>query len=226
MTILLIGILSATGLSATTVAPADSTTSATWPLTAETVLVADSVATPTAGTAPVDSVRLQQEADQRLLSLMETDTTEQMLPVIKMLRMLEYADSIKAAQGSNEIPVNPLFLPIVFKEQMSTPLQHLPKVDNNPFKPRSLTVNDQWLQREIEREKTREMAQNYVIVNYPKMIHYNLDNLPEVPKQYIIENDPVKHVLSIKEKPLIIKNDVGKEKIKVIDEKIKGGSEQ
>ena len=187
MTTLLIGILSATGLSATTVAPADSTTSATRPLPAETVLVADSVATPTAGTAPVDSVRLQQEADQRLLSLMETDTTEQMLPVIKMLRMLEYADSIKAAQGSNEIPVNPLFLPIVFKEQMSTPLQHLPEADNNPFKPRSLTVNDQWLQREIEREKTREMAQNYVIVNYPKMIHYNLDNLPEVPKQYIIE---------------------------------------
>ena len=215
MTTLLIGILSVTGLSATTVAPADSTASAAQPLPADTTLVADSLAARPAQVTPFDSIQYQQEADKRLLSLMETDTTEQMLPVIKMLRMLEYADSIKAAQGSNEIPVNPLFLPIVFKEQMSTPLQHLPEADNNPFKPRSLTVNDQWLQREIEREKTREMAQNYVIVNYPKMIHYNLDNLPEVPKQYIIENDPVKHVLSIKEKPLIIKNDVGKEKIKL-----------
>ena len=31
----------------------------------------------------------------------------------------------------------------------------------------------------------------------------------------MIENDPAKHILSIKEKPLIIKNDVGKEKIKL-----------
>ena len=215
MTTLLIGILSVTGLSATTVAPADSTASAAQPLPADTTLVADSLAARPAQVTPFDSIQYQQEADKRLLSLMETDTTEQMLPVIKMLRMLEYADSIKAAQGSNEIPVNPLFLPIVFKEQMSTPLQHLPKVDSNPFKPLSLNVNDQWLQRENESEKTREMAQNYVIVNYPKMVHYNLDNLPEVPKQYIIENDPVKQVLSIKEKPLVIKNDVGKEKIKL-----------
>lgn len=162
-----------------------------------------------------DTAILQQEADKNLLLLMETDTTEQILPIIKLLRMLEYADSIKAAQGSTEMPVNPLFLPIVFEAQMSTPLQHLPALDNNPFKQRSLTVADEWLQKEIRAEKYRNMAHNYVIVNYPDLIRYNLDNLPEVPKQYIIENDPVKQVLSIKEKPLVIKSDVGKEKIKI-----------
>ena len=162
-----------------------------------------------------DSIARQQEADKNLLSLLETDSTEQILPVIKMLRMLEYADSIRAMQGSGEIPVNPLFLPIVFEKQMSTPFQHLPSAEKCPFKPKSLSVDDKWLQDEIQAEKTRNLAQNYVIVNYPKLIHYNTDNLPEVPKQYVIENDPAKHILSIKEKPLIIKNDVGKEKIKL-----------
>ena len=117
-----------------------------------------------------------------------------------MLRMLEYADSIRAMQGSGEIPVNPLFLPIVFEKQMSTPFQHLPSAEKCPFKPKSLSVDDKWLQDEIQAEKTRNLAQNYVIVNYPKLIHYNTDNLPEVPKQYVIENDPAKHILSIKEK--------------------------
>lgn len=220
ITAFLIGLLSVTASLATVVAPADSTIITTGdsivaaPSTPDSIaqLATDSLALPLTA---LDSMRLQQKADQNLLSLIETDTTGQTLPVIKMLRLLEYADSLKAAQGNNEMPVNPLFLPIVFKEQMSTPLQHISLPGNNPFKPKELTVDDLWLQKETQSEKTRNMAQNYVIVNYPKMIRYNLDNLPEVPKQYMIENDPVKHILSIKEKPLVIKNDVGKENIKL-----------
>lgn len=219
---LFIGLLSVTGLSATAVAPADSVSTAARDSVVSTT-PSDSISPlrpigPDSLTMPLtalDSVLLQQKADQNLLSLIETDTADQTLPVIKMLRLLEYADSLKAAQGNNEIPVNSLFLPIIFKEQMSTPLQHISLPDNNPFKPKELTVDDQWLQKESQSEKTRNMAQNYVIVNYPKMIRYNLDNLPEVPKQYMIENDPVKHILSIKEKPLVIKKDVGKENIKL-----------
>lgn len=220
ITSILIGLLSVTASSATVVAPADSTIITTGdsivaaPSTPDSIaqLATDSLALPLTA---LDSMRLQQKADQNLLSLIETDTTDQTLPVIKMLRLLEYADSLKAAQGNSEMPVNPLFLPIVFKEQMSTPLQHISLPDDNPFKSKELTVDDLWLQKETQSEKTRNMAQNYVIVNYPKMIRYNLDNLPEVPKQYMIENDPVKHILSIKEKPLVIKNDVGKENIKL-----------
>lgn len=219
---LFIGLLSVTGLSATAVAPADSTSTAARDsivsaspndtISATRPMVPDSLTLPLTA---LDSILLQQKADRNLLSLIETDTTDQTLPIIKMLRLLEYADSIKAAQGNSEMPVNALFLPIVFKEQMSTPLQHISLPDNNPFKVKELTVDDQWLQKEDQSEKTRKMAQNYVIVNYPKMIRYNLDNLPEVPKQYMIENDPVKHILSIKEKPLVIKNNVGKENIKL-----------
>lgn len=210
---ILVSILSITGLSAMPVSPADSTAHTPQPLAPEVKVVkADST---TAPLTAIDSIQYQQEANQKLLLLMETDSTNEELPVIQMLHMLEYADSLKAVQGANEMPVNPLFLPIVFKEQMSTPLQHLSIPKDDPFKPKELSVNDQWLQKEAQSEKTRNMAQNYVIVNYPKMIRYNLDNLPDVPKQYIIENDPVKHILSIKEKPLIIKNNIGKEKIKL-----------
>ena len=220
ITAFLIGLLSVTASLATVVAPADSTIITTGDSIVAATSTPDSIAQLTTDSlalplTALDSMLLQQKADQNLLSLIETDTTDQTLPVIKMLRLLEYADSLKAAQGNSEMPVNPLFLPIVFKEQMSTPLQHISLPDNNPFKPKELTVDDLWLQKETQSEKTRNMAQNYVIVNYPKMIRYNLDNLPEVPKQYMIENDPVKHILSIKEKPLVIKNDVGKENIKL-----------
>ena len=201
-----------TGVSAASVNEADSTAI---PVSAHTDTTEIAAAIPAVAATVVDSVKYQQEADKNLLSLIETDTTQQELPIIKMLRMLEYADSIKAAQGSKEIPVNPLFLPIVFEKQMSTPLQHLPPISDDPFKRPSLSVNDRWLQKEIQAQKSMEFAQNYVIVNCPELIHYNIDNLPEVPKQYMIENDPVKHTLSIKEKPLIIKNDIGKEKIKL-----------
>lgn len=220
ITAFLIGLLSVTASLATVVAPADSTIIITGDSIVAATSTPDSIAQLTTDSlalplTALDSMLLQQKADQNLLSLIETDTTDQTLPVIKMLRLLEYADSLKAAQGNSEMPVNPLFLPIVFKEQMSTPLQHISLPDDNPFKPKELTVDDLWLQKETQSEKTRNMAQNYVIVNYPKMIRYNLDNLPEVPKQYMIENDPVKHILSIKEKPLVIKNDVGKENIKL-----------
>lgn len=213
ITAILIGLLSVTGVFATTAI--EQNDSITNEIVSDSITMAMPSDSITIQVTDTDSIARQQEADKNLLSLLETDSTEQILPVIKMLRMLEYADSIRAMQGSGEIPVNPLFLPIVFEKQMSTPFQHLPSAEKCPFKPKSLSVDDKWLQDEIQAEKTRNLAQNYVIVNYPKLIHYNTDNLPEVPKQYVIENDPAKHILSIKEKPLIIKNDVGKEKIKL-----------
>ena len=213
ITAILISLLSVTGVFATTVI--EQNDSITNEIVSDSITMAIPSDSITIQVTDTDSIARQQEADKNLLSLLETDSTEQILPVITMLRMLEYADSIRAMQGSGEIPVNPLFLPIVFEKQMSTPFQHLPSAEKCPFKPKSLSVDDKWLQDEIQAEKTRNLAQNYVIVNYPKLIHYNTDNLPEVPKQYVIENDPAKHILSIKEKPLIIKNDVGKEKIKL-----------
>ena len=144
ITAFLIGLLSVTASSATVVAPADSTIITTGDSIVAAPPPPRSLAplgtpSPAPPPPPPGAPRPPPEGAQNLLSLIETDTTDQTLPVIKMLRLLEYADSLKAAQGNNEMPVNPLFLPIVFKEQMSTPLQHISPPVNNPPTQKLLT---------------------------------------------------------------------------------------
>jgi hypothetical protein len=41
-----------------------------------------------------------------------------------------------------------------------------------------------------------------VIVSCPELVKYNLDNLPEIPKQYMIVNDPTKQTITIVERPI------------------------
>ena len=131
ITAILISLLSVTGVFATTVI--EQNDSITNEIVSDSITMAMPSDSITIQVTDTDSIARQQEADKNLLSLLETDSTEQILPVIKMLRMLEYADSIRAMQGSGEIPVNPLFLPIVFEKQMSTPFQHLPSIKEKPL---------------------------------------------------------------------------------------------
>ena len=99
ITAILIGLLSVTGVFATTVIEQnDSITNEIVSDSITNEIVSDSItmAMPsdsiTIQVTDTDSIARQQEADKNLLSLLETDSTEQILPVIKMLRMLEYAD--------------------------------------------------------------------------------------------------------------------------------------
>lgn len=108
ITAILIGLLSVTGVFATTAI--EQNDSITNEIVSDSITMAMPSDSITIQVTDTDSIARQQEADKNLLSLLETDSTEQILPVIKMLRMLEYADSIRAMQGSGEIPVNPLFL--------------------------------------------------------------------------------------------------------------------
>lgn len=128
ITAILISLLSVTGVFATTVI--EQNDSITNEIVSDSITMAMPSDSITIQVTDTDSIARQQEADKNLLSLLETDSTEQILPVIKMLRMLEYADSIRAMQGSGEIPVNPLFLPIVFEKQMSTPFNIYPRPKN------------------------------------------------------------------------------------------------
>jgi hypothetical protein len=114
ITAILIGLLSVTGVFATTAI--EQNDSITNEIVSDSITMAMPSDSITIQVTDTDSIARQQEADKNLLSLLETDSTEQILPVIKMLRILEYADSIRAMQGSGEIPVNPLFLPIVFEK--------------------------------------------------------------------------------------------------------------
>ena len=98
ITAILIGLLSVTGVFATTVI--EQNDSITNEIVSDSITMAMPSDSITIQVTDTDSIARQQEADKNLLSLLETDSTEQILPVIKMLRMLEYADSIRAMQGS------------------------------------------------------------------------------------------------------------------------------
>ncbi len=130
------------------------------------------------------------------------------------IRMLAQADSLRALQPYEGKRDNTLFLPIVFSGQKSTPFQSLciEEEDSNKI---ALVIDLDWLQKANNAQQLREFAQNYVIVKRPELVRYNKNNLPEVPEQYIIENDPVKQILTIKEKPVVITNDIAPQEVKI-----------
>lgn len=102
---------------------------------------------------------------------------------------------------------NPLFLPLVFERQEVTPYEtldverwdeHKLAYDMDTLLPRS----DEWLSLSLREAKRVQAARNYVIVSCPELVKYNLDNLPEIPKQYMIVNDPTKQTITIVERPI------------------------
>ena len=106
-----------------------------------------------------------------------------------------------------EYIVNPLFLPLVFEKQEVTPYE---KLEVEQWNNHRLTYdvdtllhrNDKWLSLATREAGRVEAARNYVIVNCPYLVKYNLDNLPEIPKQYMIVNDPTKQTITIVERPI------------------------
>ncbi len=107
----------------------------------------------------------------------------------------------------SQYTVNPLFLPLVFERQEVTPYEQLEVerwderkmvYDMDTLLPRS----DEWLSLAMREARRVQAARNYVIVNCPQVVKYNLDNLPEIPKQYMIVNDPTKQTITIVERPI------------------------
>lgn len=106
-----------------------------------------------------------------------------------------------------EYIVNPLFLPLVFEKQEVTPYEKLEVEQWNNHRltydvDTLLPRNDKWLSLATREAGRVEAARNYVIVNCPYLVKYNLDNLPEIPKQYMIVNDPTKQTITIVERPI------------------------
>ena len=106
-----------------------------------------------------------------------------------------------------EYTVNPLFLPLVFEKQEVTPYEKLEVEQWNNHRltydvDTLLPRNDKWLSLATREAGRVEAARNYVIVNCPYLVKYNLDNLPEIPKQYMIVNDPTKQTITLVERPI------------------------
>ena len=80
---------------------------------------------------------------------------------------------------------------------------------------RWLSGGDEWLQSSIREARSVHAARNYVMMNHPELVKYNRDNLPEVPKQYIIVNDPTKQTLTIVERPVEVVTDLQPAPVKI-----------
>lgn len=151
-----------------------------------------------------------------LLSLIETDTAGYSNRTEKIIDMLEMADSARHARELRpHMPVNPIFMPIIFKGMREFYPEKLTVKKPKGLSPYVLKNDTMWLDRINRSSYWGDMAVYKMIIDEPEKIKYNVDMLPEVPKQYIIEVSPTKNILQITEKPLEVKSDVGKVKLKI-----------
>ena len=122
-----------------------------------------------------------------------------------------------------DTPVRPsmLYLPLIFQQPICIDAYDtIPVEPYNPLKPAEMKLrpSDQWL-RQLERNNRFDMYQSYrTIVYHPDLVHYNIWDMPEPPKQYVITMAPDKLSMSIEE--FIIK-DAPSEKPQREDVKIK-----
>ena len=116
-------------------------------------------------------------------------------------RLLAVADSL-AKTGERVPREGMMYLPVVFVsyETVSAPKIHVKEWKSKPAF--QLRCNDAWyreLTRSLEFEKYHLMQ---LAINTPWLVPYNIDMMPEPPKQYEITTDVKKNILTIKERKM------------------------
>ena len=108
-----------------------------------------------------------------------------------------YLDSIKYLPRENTMSTLPLpdyfFLPAVFDH-------HTFAADDDPFEP-DLTGRPayRWFEQYDALDRSMKAMKYDLFSKYPEKVSYNIDLLPEAPKQYHAVVDPSKHTIEIKE---------------------------
>ncbi|MDE5896094.1 MAG: DUF3078 domain-containing protein, partial [Muribaculum intestinale] len=109
----------------------------------------------------------------------------------------QYLDSIKYIPRETTMGTEPLpsyfFLPAVFDH-------HKFPADNDPFKS-DLSGNrtTRWLEEQTALNNAMEAMKYDLFSKHPEKVYYNIDLLPEAPKQYHAVVDPSKHSIEIRE---------------------------
>lgn len=125
-----------------------------------------------------------------------------------------------------------LFMPLVFEKHETIPYEQLSVADVQ-FVPRAYIMQKEsimpykttWLYRAACQSNRIRAARNYMIINRPDLVKYNLENLPKAPKEYILVNDPTKQTITIVEKPReIIASDLESKPVKIKKWKLSFGS--
>ncbi len=118
--------------------------------------------------------------------------------------LLETADSL--AQESSNYDPSILFLPIVYTSYQITPEMSLQQPDSifalQPKTQTSLDYDHQWLDNLQWQNRMNSEHLQRIAVESPWLVPYNLEMLPEPPKQYEAKLDPKKNILTIEERQI------------------------
>ncbi len=131
---------------------------------------------------PTDSVAVEVEADTLVLSV----------PTPQLEWDKAYNDSIGLESDY-------LFIPLIFDKYQSPKNKkcNAEKCGDGTMK---LNIDDLWLRQSIGKRKAAKALRYDITVNYPQYVEYNVKDLPEPPKRYVIKSDPSKTTLTLDER--------------------------
>lgn len=87
---------------------------------------------------------------------------------------------------------NLLFFPLVYDKQE----QPAPDTVQLNYK---LAVDSKWLTEVIDNARREDSIRRELMIASPELVHYNAENLPEPPKQYVIAADPSHSLIVVEE---------------------------
>lgn len=99
---------------------------------------------------------------------------------------------------------NYLFIPLIFEHQTSfTDSIAAPALTlSQPGAGLTLNASDQWLKQAISERNHIDGIRYRTIVNNPQLVKFNVNKLPEPPKQYVISSDPNSRKLTVEERKI------------------------
>lgn len=99
---------------------------------------------------------------------------------------------------------NYLFIPLIFEHQTSfTDSIAAPALTlSRPSTGLSLNASDQWLKQAISERNHIDGIRYRTIINNPQLVKFNVNKLPEPPKQYVISSDPNSRKLTVEERKI------------------------
>lgn len=100
---------------------------------------------------------------------------------------------------------NYLFIPLIFEHQQTfTDSLTAPTLTlrRQPSSALQLNASDQWLQQAMSERNHIDAIRYHAIINNPQLVTFNVNKLPEPPKQYVISSDPNSRKLTVEERKI------------------------
>lgn len=165
---------------------------------------------------PVDRAVIDSLKTANLLKLVKPDTTIQLSPQVeRALYMALHYDSLMTY--SDTMPVNPIFLPIIFTSYQNQEVKGLSIPEKQTGYNRLPPLgSDQWLEDVIALNGIADDARFNMIVTSPQSIKYDREKLPDVPEPKKLKSNRLKNLLTVEPDKLEIdQSQIKKEEVKL-----------